>query len=63
MKLIATGLTAALFLAANLAVAGVNPGAPGSQMSQSGAKIAAPKKDDKQESAEKEPAPKEKKAD
>ncbi len=63
MKLIATGLMAAFSLAANLASAGVNPGAPGSQMSQSGAKIAAPKKENKQEAAEKEQAPKEKKAD
>ncbi len=62
MKSIATGLLAVLFLAANVAMAGVNPGAPGSQMSQSGAKIAPPKKDDKQEAAEKEEAPKEKKA-
>ena len=63
MKCVFTGLLAILFLAAGVVMAGVNPGAPGSQMSQSGAKIAPPKKDDRQEAAEKEAAPKEKKAD
>lgn len=63
MKSIATGLLAVLFLAANVAMAGVNPGAPGSQMSQSGAKIAPPKKEDKPDTAEKDPPTKDKKSD
>jgi len=62
-KFFAALVTALFAFASTAAMAGVNPGIGSNQMSMSGAKIASPKKDDKQvQDKEDEPA-KEKKAD
>lgn len=63
IKFFAALVTAMFAFASANALAGVNPGIGSNQMSMSGAKIASPKKDDKQVQDKEEDPAKEKKAD